>query len=402
MQLNNRLNEIRKVLYQLTIGFGLPVTFYHYTGQVDNVETGKEFVDFDLYYLPKVVILQSRDVRKFNYDLPFIATNKNFTYGGYFDESTRWMILEHTKLPQNFTVTQNDHITFAGNRYEVSEVHVYQEYKCSIVICAMLSNNVSRVKEVDDFIKASNFNAEEHTLAALDNLGRSIVKDVFAYSVPANFMLCAFCGDLLANALQCVWHPSGQGTALTNYNVTEAEYTEIGKRGGLQFAGVDQYLDTGFLFDEVDFDDMHMSIYGDGLQQVDLVTGDFAGASDGAGEAILYFDTDEFLGSCGLNTDIVSKIDATDLGHICISSEADNSLKLYINGVVQDTNVGVRTQVLPSLVSFLGASNINGVASNFTKFKVMTLTVGPKLTPAQVLSLYSAIHAFNLFLGRTV
>ena len=402
MLLNNRLNEISKVLYQLNIGFGEPVTFYHYTDQVDNVETGAEFVDFDLYYMPKIIVLESRDLRKFNYDLSFIATNKNFTYGGYFDESTRWMILEHTKLPRDFVITQNDHITFAGNRYEVSEVQKYQEYKCTVVICSMISNNVARVKEIDDFIKVSSFSAEEHTLAALDNLGRVIIKDVFDYSVPANFMLCTFCGSLLEDALKCVWHPDGQGTALVNYNVEESDYIEIGKRGGLQLNGVDQYFDTGFSFDEIDFKDMHVSLYGDALQQIDLVTGDFTGASDGAGEALLYFDTDEFLGSCGLNTDIVSKIDSTDLGQICISAEDDDSLKLYINGALKDTNVNVRSQILPSLTAFLGASNINGTPSNFTKFKVLTLTLGPKLTPAQVLSLYDAIHAFNLFLGRTL
>jgi hypothetical protein len=398
MRANTRLNEVRKVLYRLKHSSGQPVTFYKYKEQYDNVETGQEFVDFDIYYLPQVIILESNDLRKFNYDLPFIATNRNFTYGVYFDVSTRWLILDHKNLPAGFEPTQDDHVTLFGNRYEIKTVQKFVEYHCTILVCTMLSNNVPFVKHLADFFEDTDFEAEEYARAALDALCRDIIKDVFDYNVPDNFLLATFCGNSLDDAIKCIWHPSGTGTELVTYNMAEDDFIEIGKNGGLLFNGVDAYIDTGFSLDEIAFDDAHVSIFGSNLQN----DGHLVGARDLVSGCSIDFDMGSFIGDCGDLGEEVSKVDSSEIGHICISSESDDSLKLYINGVLKDTNINVRSQAFPSLDLFLGAINVSSVASNFNNYRVLTLTAGPSLSPAKALALYNAVYNFNLMLGRAL
>jgi hypothetical protein len=69
----------------------------------------------------KAIILPDALRQKFDYDLAFIASNKNFTYGGFYDTSVRRVIIEESEL-NGFVPQNNDYYIFDELRWEIALV----------------------------------------------------------------------------------------------------------------------------------------------------------------------------------------------------------------------------------------------------------------------------------------
>ena len=53
------------------------------------------------------------------YDLSFVAANKNFTYGAFFEIGDRWAIIDGLYLPKGFEISENDYVVYAAKRYDL-------------------------------------------------------------------------------------------------------------------------------------------------------------------------------------------------------------------------------------------------------------------------------------------
>lgn len=118
----NSLSYIRNVLYKLKLDYGFPIDLYRFTGQDVNTATGtitrtRIKVEVDL-----AVIMSEQDSRKFAYSRAFIAENRAFTFGGYFDVGVRMCILDALDLPEEFVPKIDDYLVAEGIRYQVTHV----------------------------------------------------------------------------------------------------------------------------------------------------------------------------------------------------------------------------------------------------------------------------------------
>ncbi len=120
----NRL--IRDTIYALKREYGYSGSLYVETFST-NLSTGAKVRTATPYVIKKVIILPSNWQRKFAYDLSFVAANKNFTYGGFFDADTRNFIVDCADLPKNFEITL-DHVLIIGTkRYVLSSVQLVDD-----------------------------------------------------------------------------------------------------------------------------------------------------------------------------------------------------------------------------------------------------------------------------------
>jgi len=119
MAWQNNLREIRIILYRLKRNFGLPAIIRRPLTSIQDVTTGQITRTFLDIPIKKVIILPTKDLRNYIYDLAFIAASKNFTEGGLFDEKVRAMIIDIKDAPKGFVLTMNDHIVFETRRYEI-------------------------------------------------------------------------------------------------------------------------------------------------------------------------------------------------------------------------------------------------------------------------------------------
>jgi hypothetical protein len=96
-------------------------------------------------------------------------------------------------------------------------------------------------------------------------------------------------------------------------------------------------------------------------------------------------------------------------GMFVVSRAANNSLKMYQNNILKQTNTVVATSVfntLPQNSILIGASNYrDNISSNpfaYSNHQCAFASIGNGLTDAEALAFYNAVQTFNTTLGRQV
>ena len=140
MVFQNNLREISKIIYRLKRNYGLGMTIWHPDTITQDILTGEVVRSYTTQYVRRGVMLPSRLVRDFVYDLAYIAAAKNFTYGAYFDPTRRFVLIDAKDLTSGFEFTPQDYIAFQNEWYNIIEVHEAENRKAWMLIVKTLSN----------------------------------------------------------------------------------------------------------------------------------------------------------------------------------------------------------------------------------------------------------------------
>ena len=132
--MRNILRQNKVILYRLKRSFGLEVEFYNPTSSDYDITTGAMTRVFENFTVKKAIVLPNQIQTKFSYDLAFIATNKNFTYGGYYDTSIRNMIVSKSDLEDNDLDT-TWRCRFSGKDYEIKEIVEIEYQEAYSIVC---------------------------------------------------------------------------------------------------------------------------------------------------------------------------------------------------------------------------------------------------------------------------
>jgi len=124
--MNNSLGFVKRLLYQLKQDYGSMIHIYKTISSDIDLKTGKTVVNRTVHKVRKAIVLPSILARKFSYDLSFIAANKNFTYGGFYDVNTRLVILDRIDLPKNYALAIEDYVIIGTKRYDVKQFEVLE------------------------------------------------------------------------------------------------------------------------------------------------------------------------------------------------------------------------------------------------------------------------------------
>ena len=117
---------IRNVLYSLKRKYGLLMEFVFKTSSTADSRTGKITVVKDSFNIHRAILLPSVVVKEFTYNLTFIASSKNFVYGGLYDTTQRRVILDGVDLPNQFVPKPGQSLIFAAKRWDIKQVQEFQ------------------------------------------------------------------------------------------------------------------------------------------------------------------------------------------------------------------------------------------------------------------------------------
>jgi hypothetical protein len=133
--------EIRKLLYALKRRWGFPATFYQIVGNSIDLETGRQSPEKRILVIQRVILLPADMLRKFSYDLSFIASNKAFTYGGFYDQSKRMIIVDRQDIPSDFEIKIGNYFIFRDQHWEISELQEFEFQTGYIVGGTLIDGN---------------------------------------------------------------------------------------------------------------------------------------------------------------------------------------------------------------------------------------------------------------------
>ena len=94
----NNLKNIRTSLYTLKMHYGRPCYVRRPLQNDMNLQTGVTIRNYDVHFIRRAVITESRKIKDFIYDLTFVAANKNFAYGAVFDKDSTTVIIDQKDM----------------------------------------------------------------------------------------------------------------------------------------------------------------------------------------------------------------------------------------------------------------------------------------------------------------
>jgi len=136
----NNLRQIKVILYRLKRSFGETVYFHMPTTNTNDVTTGQITRVYTDIKVRRAIVLPVKQSRDFAYDLAYIASNKNFTYGGFFDKSTRLIIVRNSDLKSN-TPALDWSCTINDREYTVKDLDKTEDNAGYIMTCTALDRS---------------------------------------------------------------------------------------------------------------------------------------------------------------------------------------------------------------------------------------------------------------------
>lgn len=131
---------IRNLLYSLKSRYGHPIEYVYKITSSTDTRTGKVTITRDSFRINKAILLPTTAEANFSYDLTFIASNKNFTYGGIYDTNERRLILDGNDLPNQFEPNVGHSIIFDGKRWDIKEAQKFQIGKGYYILARQVAN----------------------------------------------------------------------------------------------------------------------------------------------------------------------------------------------------------------------------------------------------------------------
>lgn len=115
-------HDVTLILYALQRKWGTPADLYKVSvGSPDFVSGGKG-VSRTLHHIPLFVTSSVTSTRKFEYDIGYLAANKNFTYGGFYEPGDRLGFIAASDVPSLIEITQEDYMIINGQRYNMQRI----------------------------------------------------------------------------------------------------------------------------------------------------------------------------------------------------------------------------------------------------------------------------------------
>jgi len=116
----NNHRQVTVLLYRLKRNFGRPITVRDWISSLPDVTTGKQVQVYASYPIRRAIVMPYNRARDFIYDLTFVAANKNFTYGAFFDRTISAIIIDKKDLP--IQLAQEDDIIIDTKRYQLMSI----------------------------------------------------------------------------------------------------------------------------------------------------------------------------------------------------------------------------------------------------------------------------------------
>jgi len=127
-----KLAFVSRTVAHLRTRYGVRMDYYWPTTNALNLATGQISRTYNLIQINKVLILPTKLLRDFQYDIAFLAANKNFTFGGFFDKDNVVVAVMYKDM-RGHKPEVEDHIIYLGKKWLVKNVQEYADLQCYIM-----------------------------------------------------------------------------------------------------------------------------------------------------------------------------------------------------------------------------------------------------------------------------
>lgn len=116
-------HDIQLLLYTMKRKWGVRAAFYKVAVGKPDLESGGKAITRIKYTINRLVSSTVKTIRKFEYDIGYLAANKNFTYGGFFESGDRLAVISDELSRQGIEeITMKDYFIINDQRFDIGRV----------------------------------------------------------------------------------------------------------------------------------------------------------------------------------------------------------------------------------------------------------------------------------------
>lgn len=115
-------HDVSLILYALKRKWGTPADFYKTSVGSPNFVSGSRSVSRVKYPISELITSRVTTARKFEYDIGYLAANKNFTYGGFYEPGDRLALVDGDDIFDAGSISHEDYFIINGDRYNPIKV----------------------------------------------------------------------------------------------------------------------------------------------------------------------------------------------------------------------------------------------------------------------------------------
>ena len=131
--MRNNTYEATKALYRLKRSLAYPVVVQKITATTRDSECGTRVRTFEHHHVKRAVVGNTDVLKKFVYDLAYIAANKNFTTGALFDQYDVLFIIDGNDLPKGVEINHDTRIIRDAQLHEIKSYTSSADNKSYII-----------------------------------------------------------------------------------------------------------------------------------------------------------------------------------------------------------------------------------------------------------------------------
>ena len=124
-----------RLVYRLKHELGEPLTWVLKKGVTVDIGSGNTSEELEKTYIHRAIVFPIKYAEEFKYSISYLATNKNFVYGGYFGSSHLGIVIDLRDIPlEDITDRMDDRVILQdGSEYEVGGIE-YGAFNSYIVV----------------------------------------------------------------------------------------------------------------------------------------------------------------------------------------------------------------------------------------------------------------------------
>ena len=117
--MRNNYHEVTKAIYNLKRTLSKTVVVQKILETTRDTKTGSRTRAMLNHRVRRAVVGDTSILKKFIYDLAYIATNKNFTTGALFDQYDTLFIIDGKDLPKGLSIDHDSRLVLESQLYEI-------------------------------------------------------------------------------------------------------------------------------------------------------------------------------------------------------------------------------------------------------------------------------------------
>lgn len=135
------------MVYFLQREYGQSISLRRTENDATDLVTGQQYSDLIIVDIKRAAFLPAQIARQFARTQTDTSRDQDFSYGGFFDTRTRFILINRRDIPNTFPIDQNMHLVFDSRRYQVDKIFDFEQNEALMLLATAMDGAIVDISQ---------------------------------------------------------------------------------------------------------------------------------------------------------------------------------------------------------------------------------------------------------------